>query len=417
MQLFVSCLRPKAGSKTANKMRILIVGHFDTRESAAASLRVRGTAGALLAAGHDVDVIDVRIGKSDTTRWSIETQEPLRASLLNGVSLDEYASGLFSRFPMGIRGMFIGDVTANLIRRGSLSPDVIILYGTHLGYVRRLRKLCNELRIPLILDVVEWYAAADLPGGSFGPYALSNMLSMRWGSLSADGFFVISERLANYYGRTGKPIVTVPPLFPETTTIAEKWSAGDGRLHLVYAGSPGNKEAFDTLLGGLSIAVAQGTALTWHLVGMTEADLRAVSGGPAWLDGAGTAATVCYGRVPNFRAREIVSRSDFSLLLRPLRRSNQFGFPSKLAESMMLGTPVIANLFSDLSRYLRDGENALLLPELSEQALAEAVVRAARDDPADRARISANAQAIARQRFSLQSHADQISDMLESLCR
>lgn len=347
----------------------------------------------------------------------MELEGRLGVSVLNGTSLDEYNRGIFSRYPAGIRGLFIGDVATNHIRRAVPSPDVIILYGTHLGYVLRLHKLCNKLGIPLVLDIVEWYAPQDLPGGRFGPYAISNMLSMHWASLCADGFFVISKRLADHYGRTGKPIVTVPPLFPETTTTKEKLSADDGRLHLVYAGSPGNKEAFNTLLGGLSIAAAWGAALTWHLVGMTEADLRAVSGGSAWLDGAGAAATVCYGRVPNVRAREIVSRSDFSLLIRPLRRSNQFGFPSKLAESMMLGTPVIANLFSDLSRYLRDGENALLLPELSKQALAEAVMRAARDDPDDRARMNADAQAIARQQFSPQSHADQMSDMLENLYR
>ncbi|TWH90529.1 glycosyltransferase [Sphingobium wenxiniae] len=393
-------------------MRILIVGHFDTRESTAASLRVRGTAGALLTAGHDVQVIDVRMGRTDPRGWSIELSG---LPILTGVSLDEYATGFLSHFPMGVRGMFIGDVTANYIREMSPRPDLIILYGTHLGYIRRLRKLCNELGIPLVLDIVEWYAAEDLPGGRFGPYAISNMLSMRRESFRADGFFVISERLAKHYSRAGKPIVTVPPLFLETVMTAEKWSEDDGRLHLVYAGSPGNKEAFETLIGGLSIAAAQGVALTWHLVGMTEADLRAVPGGSTWLDGAGATATICYGRIPNVRARRIVSRSDFSLLLRPLRRSNQFGFPSKLAESMTLGTPVIANRFSDLSRFLSDGENALLLTDLSNETFADAVMRAANHSPGIRNMMCASAQALARTHFCPQSHSRSMSDMLEKL--
>lgn len=394
-------------------MRIAILGHFNTRESTAASLRVRGTALALLTAGHDVEVIDIRGGAPrGGERWVVEM--PGQRTLV-GTSLDEYAHGALSQLPRSVRGLFIGDVTSEYIRRAERCPEIIILYGTHLGYLTRLRALCHEFRIPLVADVVEWYAAEDLLGGRFGPYSLSNMLSMRRTSLSADGFFVISKRLADHYGRTGKPVITVPPLFSEIASTGSKWSAGDERLHLVYAGTPGSKEAFAVLLEGLSIASAKGAALTWHIVGMTEADLRAVPGGAAWLDGPGAGSTVCYGRVPNERAQEIVSRSDFSLLLRPPRRSNQFGFPSKLAESMMLGTPVIANLFSDLSHYLRDKENSLLLPKLSAQALAESVLGAARDEPNVRDIMRVNAHALARTHFSPQSHAQRMSNMLEKL--
>lgn len=395
-------------------MRILIVGHFDTRESAAASLRVHGTAQALISAGHEVGILDVRHGAAaDGEGWVIEAAHG--EAPLSGISFDEYASGLMSRFPRGIRGLFIGDVTADHIRQRRPSPDIVIVYGTHLGYLRRMRKLCRELGIPLVLDVVEWYSAEDLPGGRLGPCALSNMLSMRGESLAADGYFVISERLARHYRRSRKPVLIVPPLFAEPVANPTKWSAEDGRLHLVYAGSPGNKEALDTLLGGLTVAARQGAAITLHIVGMTETELRTIPGGVGWLDSPGSAFTICYGRVPNGRAKEIVARSDYSLLLRPLRRSNQFGFPSKLAESMMLGTPVIANLFSDLSIFLRDGENALLLPELSEEAFGSALMRAARTAPDSRNMMQTNAQALARTHFSPQSHARSMNDMLEEL--
>ena len=83
----------------------------------------------------------------------------------------------------------------------------------------------------------------------------------------------------------------------------------------------------------------------------------------------------------------------------------------------MLGTPVIANLFSDLSRFLSDGENALLLPELSEEALAAAVMRAADDTRTVRDIRCSNAQTLARTQFSPQAHAQPMNDMLEKLHR
>lgn len=395
-------------------MRIWIIGHFDTRKSAAASMRVRGMAQALLLAGHDVHIYDVRRGvPSGGENWSITL--PDAQVDLSGIAIDEYAEGFFSWSSPGTRGLFLGDAITARLRHSDARPDIIILYGTHLGYIWRLRRLCNEWNIPFVLDVVEWYAAEDLPGGRFGPYALSNMLSMRRASLTADGFFVISERLADHYSRTGKPVVTVPPLFAEAAATESKWSAGDGRLHLVYAGSPGHKEAFATLIDGLGIAAARGAAITLHLVGMTEADLGAIPGGASWLSRLGETRTIFYGRVTNALAKKIVSQSDFSLLLRPLRRSNQFGFPSKLSESMMLGTPVIANLFSDLARFLRDNENALLLPELSEESLATVVMRAASDTPEVRNLRCSNAKALARTHFSPQGQAHRMRKMLEIL--
>jgi len=277
--------------------------------------------------------------------------------------------------------------------------------------------LCGELRIPLVVDIVEWYQPEDLPGGRFGPHAIANEISMRHVTRLADGVIAISRRLEQHYRRGGHPkVIKIPPLFDTVTQLEPKWSDADGRLHLCYAGSPVAKEALGLILRCLKQIHDLGVALTFHLVGMTASELAAMPEAHdlKLRDGAEEFIRF-YGRVPNARAREIVAQSDFTVLLRPLRRANQFGFPSKLAESMSVGTPVIANDFSDLSDHLIDGRNAIFLPVLSREAVVDAFMRAAALTPAQRREMAVKALSDASRAFSPASVADALRRFLDDL--
>ena len=61
--------------------------------------------------------------------------------------------------------------------------------------------------------------------------------------------------------------------------------------------------------------------------------------------------------------------ADFMVLLREQTRKSNAGFPTKFSESFMSGTPVIANLTSDLGRYLMDGDTGFVVSEPSEDAI------------------------------------------------
>lgn len=390
-------------------MKITIVGNFDISSSYANALRVRGLIVALELGGHDVSVIDNR-------RRGQAVGGDATATLAPVMSVDEYGEGLFGWLPASMRGLFIGDVSAECLRAERGKPDCVILYGPHLGYLLRFRRLCRELHIPLVLDIVEWYQPEDLPGGRFGPYAIANEISMRHASHRVDGVFVLSRRLERHYRQGGGRVINIPPLFEPEQAIARKTSESDGRLHLVYAGTPVRKEAFDLILAALQRLDSQGVDFTLHAVGMTAADLAAVPGA--------TGFDICdpargriryYGRVPNAHARQIVAEADFTLLLRPLRKANQYGFPSKLAESMAVGTPVIANDFSDLGLHLIDGDNAIFLPELNLQAVVGALARAAAMPLARRREMADRALTTARDRFSPSSVAEPLSRFLGSV--
>ena len=75
-------------------------------------------------------------------------------------------------------------------------------------------------------------------------------------------------------------------------------------------------------------------------------------------------------------ALQIVRAADFTVLLRPDARFAHAGFPTKLVESLSLGVPVLANVTSDISEYVRDGREGILLAGPTREAFAAGLRRA-----------------------------------------
>lgn len=344
-------------------MKIVYAGPFFFPASDANSLRVRGMIDALMLSGHEVHVVCLGEVHSD------EQIDGIRVT-----RIPEYREGGLTWLGNGIRGLFLGDATACWLEQNDIQPDALVLYGTHSGYLLRLAKFCRRRHVKFFLDVVEWYQPSHLPGGAIGPFAISNELSMRVLARRADGIFAISRYLESHFVGLGVPVLRVPPLFKQATGIGQPYRAKDGRIHLCYAGTPGRKELLAETFAGLKDAAETGARIQMHVVGMTVEAAKA-NGLP--VDSLGPQFTF-HGRIPNKEAVKIVSACDFMLLLRPDKRFSRAGFPSKVVESLSSGTPIMANLISDLSDYLRDGENAIIIAGIDSRLVSESVRRACR---------------------------------------
>lgn len=376
-------------------MKVVYAGPFSYPSSQASSLRVRGMIEALVAAGHEVHVVCLGEEQSD------EQIDNVRVT-----RIPEY-KGTLSRLGSGLRGLFLGDVTAKWLERSGIRPDVVILYGAHLGYLLRLARFCRARGAKLFLDVVEWYQPSHLPGGALGPFAIANELSMRVFARRADGIFAISRYLELHFAELGLPVLRVPPLFNKMSRHVPLFRIADGKMHVCYAGTPGRKELFAELLAGLKDAADAGASIQMHMVGMT-AEAAKAQGLP--VDELGEMVKF-HGRVQNKEAVLIVSACDFMLLLRPDQRFSKAGFPSKIVESLCCGTPVITNPISNLSDYLRDGENALIIRGVAPHLVSESIQRAARlgDDSLNSMRGSALASSSA---FRPEAHAARIDHFI-----
>ena len=69
------------------------------------------------------------------------------------------------------------------------------------------------------------------------------------------------------------------------------------------------------------------------------------------------------GKVPQKKVYSKLSGADYTIFLREQRKSSDAGFPTKLAESMAVGTPVIANSTGSVGKYLKNEINGFLLED------------------------------------------------------
>ena len=67
-----------------------------------------------------------------------------------------------------------------------------------------------------------------------------------------------------------------------------------------------------------------------------------------------------HGVIKQEEVEKVLLNCNYQIFIRPKRRSSYAGFPTKLCESMSVGTPCITNDTGDISLILRDGKNGFI---------------------------------------------------------
>jgi glycosyltransferase involved in cell wall biosynthesis len=154
-----------------------------------------------------------------------------------------------------------------------------------------------------------------------------------------------------------------------------------------------------------------------HLVGVTEDDARRLSDcSLAPLEG-GSAKVICHGRVAHTEVPAMLSRADFSVLLRPDKKYAHAGFATKVVESLSAGTPAIVNATSDIAEYVRDGREGFIVPGDSPEALAATLTLADKLSDERVLDMSSMAKIRARKLFDYRSYRSQVKVFLEDAVR
>jgi glycosyltransferase involved in cell wall biosynthesis len=289
----------------------------------------------------------------------------------------------------------------------------IIAYGPSTPLLVQLNRYTRRHGIRLILDLAEWPTGRNLPGGPFGLRNLDSELRMRYLNRRSGSVIAISSFLADYYGRSGCRVIRIPPL---VDLDDEKWKlpAGNGSdsLRLIYAGTPGNKDLLGNTIRGVLLLRGCVRKVELHLVGVTEKEASRLSGCALTPSGGSSAKVICHGRIPQNEVPGMLSRADFSVLLRPDMKYAHAGFATKVVESLSAGVPVIANATSDISEYVRDGRDGFIVQGCSPEALA-ATLHVVAELPGERVReMKSLAKITARQVFDYRSHCSALQGFL-----
>jgi glycosyltransferase involved in cell wall biosynthesis len=180
----------------------------------------------------------------------------------------------------------------------------------------------------------------------------------------------ISSYLENYFNGRGCNTLRIPPLidideFPEPDL--DLTESGGGTFRILFAGSP-HRERWDVILAALVEARKRGAYVRLEILGTDREKWRSIVGArDELLDGV-EAFVHFHGRVPKEAVVGVMAHSDAAIIVRDEARWSAACFPMKVPELLALGIPLIGTPTGDMSRYLKNGRNALLIskPDVSE---------------------------------------------------
>ena len=186
-------------------------------------------------------------------------------------------------------------------------------------------------------------------------------------------------------------------------------------MTLAYTGSPGHKDLFDHYLEATLQIDPAGKKLLLKVAGLTEADILKY---PAMKKRGLNTVPPCVhtiGKVSHDSAVALVREADFSILLRKPTRVAKAGFPTKFVESLAVGTPVIANITSDLEQYLKDSETGLVCEDYTVGAFIRSIERAFKLSHDDFAIMRRSARKIAEEYFDYRVYVDKFKGYLRTV--
>ena len=331
-----------------SKETILYVGGFELPDRNAAAQRVIGLAKGFRALGHDVIFLN-------------ESRSADKAGWLDYFGFTCYERKKRSQF---LRLTSIDDVR---MVAEKIHATSIIAYNYPAIALMKLLRYCKKHGIHCYADATEWY----VPTGNLLFRIIKTAdteLRMRYLHPKMDGVIAISDYLYRYYQDKVKT-VKIPP----TVDISDrKWEKhtkdpSNAEKTLVYAGQP---SAQKELLGLIVDAVEQAAAdhnIRLIVAGLTQDQYETI-----YRKAYQGSHVTFLGRIDHEEAICAVTKADWSIIIRENNKVVQAGFPTKVAESISCGTPVIANSFSNIGEYLDEGNWIVC----EEHALTEAIYRA-----------------------------------------
>lgn len=344
-------------------MHIVYIGSFRLPNYDAAAARVLNVAKALHEAGHAISFISWggRYCEKDLCpdgKYRVYGFEYIITDELDpqGGFVDKVKSKITR-----------GNKTKAILKQKVSAFDVIITYNGSL--TRWLLKFTKKHNIKLINDITEWYSYSELKCTDWIPYAFNMFVTQK----RVKNKIVISSFLDRFYFKTHNIII------PATCDASEfKWqlnkeyaeqTAGhfDG-ITLIYAGNPARKDLLHVVINTVQRLITEGANIRFLILGITQEKYLAQYA-PLLHDSILSNNIRFLGRVNQDLIPAFYSISDFMVLLREPNRKSNAGFPTKFSESMMSGTPVIANLTSDLGKYLIDGKTGFIIENNEEESL------------------------------------------------
>lgn len=279
----------------------------------------------------------------------------------------------------------------------------------------RVLKLARKWGAKLFVEQCEWLDISNYKFGKADIRLWNTQHHRMKGFKKATGIISISRLLDEHYKEIGAKTIRIPTILDVESIHFQEDTSHDGKIHVVFAGSlGGSKELMKPIIEALVEKEEYRNRIQFDIYGPSKAQIITNLGGSEeLLNKCGDCISI-HGRIPQEEIPRVYSESDFLIFVRPQRRSSNAGFPTKLAESMSVGTPVISNDTGDIALYLKDGENGFLLSDNTKEAVIGCFDKCLSSPPETYRKMRAAARKTAEESFDYRCYQELVSSFFET---
>jgi len=342
---------------------ILYIGGFQLPDKNAAAHRVVNNGKALNKLGYQVYFIGVSKERTNIKSYKPKDNYKCFFEISYPTSFIEW-----SKYLVSIK--YIKEFY-NIELKKKLS--IIIAYNYPSFALWRLKWFCKKNGIRIFADVTEWYVAE----GNLLFRAIKNfdtLLRMRHINFQLDGIIAISRFLYDFYNEKVKTIL-IPPL---VDIEDEKWKQiekDNKNITFLYAGSPGSgmKDRIDTLVNAFSSLEERGISnYLLEIVGITKEDFSKLFN--QVIPEISNERIKFFGRLSHLDTINEIKKADYFIFFREENLVTKAGFPTKFAEAISCGTPILTNKVSNIAEYVVEGKNGFIINSIEKNTIAEALL-------------------------------------------
>lgn len=303
---------------------------------------------------------------------------------------------------------FVDCAKRYLIENGK--PDLIFLSGVE-PYYTRICRLFNG--VPMYLEQCEWMDKSSYRFGSLDYRFIRRNYFLKHGYRRMYGVISISRLLDQHYKSLKVNSIRIPTILDVLNTDYATKSEHE-KIIIAYTGNPStSKELFRPIFEALKDNETFRKRIEFHIYGPTEERVICNIGDDNELYIAVKNCVFVHGKIPQEEISDVLRAADYQMFIRPHRRSSEAGFPTKLAESMTVGTPVITNDTGDIGLYLKDGDNGFLLSDITKEAVEETFRRVVQLSETRQIEMRLSARKTAEVAFDYRSYVDDLRNFIE----
>ncbi len=385
-------------------MRVLLFSNFALPDSCADATRVMSFTKLLQQLGHETELLGVAYGDIPLTgSYDGIGFEMLRAKNWTGIRAYKRIAQLKQ------------DIAAYLQQKPKY--DAILLSNIYYDFADVFLAYARKTGARLMVNEVEWLEKDNIQfQGLKGKINfIKNRIALRSIHVKMGNIIAISSLLDDYYKDRGCNTVTIPTIVDtkEYEVVSTASKPCDGTVKIAYAGTPGKKDYIANAIRAVALlSEDERKRLQLHLYGPEPEQLSVLGLDAAFLENY-KENIVCHGRIPFEQVKHRIAEADFTVLLRPNKRYANAGFPTKVGESMACGTPVIANLTSDLHKYIIDGQTGIVCADETPESCAKAFRKALSMTDEQRQAMHDNCLKMAKEAFDYRAYVGAMEEILK----